>query len=245
MNKKWFLIIAIPLILSCVSAVDDWKELDLGAFKITIPNEWNYQKVQGEDSFVGKFTGSAVSLSFDCSNMGYANGLIPTREEYLKKESWMRECYFCKPGVTYTANFNVKNEKIAQMKKRGIIDSTRVKVEADPSYQIRKKLHKPTSEELKKYAKADYIAELTYRDSTISIPIEIPFAIKMHNIRIDTTDEFIIKTIWPKTAGKGMTGIYIKSRKSSMNFNLVGVDLLQHEQELALQAFKTIKLKDQ
>ncbi|MGZ3928834.1 MAG: hypothetical protein ACXVJG_17890, partial [Mucilaginibacter sp.] len=66
MNKKWFLIIAIPLILSCVSAVDDWKELDLGAFKITIPNEWNYQKVQGEDSFVGKFTGSAVSLSFDC-----------------------------------------------------------------------------------------------------------------------------------------------------------------------------------
>jgi hypothetical protein len=244
MNKKWLFILALPLIIACISTAEDWKKLDLGAFEISIPKEWNYQKDQGEDSFVGKFIGPAVSLSFDCSDMGYASGLIPTEEEYLKKENWLRECYFCKPGVIYTANFNVRNEKIAEMKKRGITDSTLVKVEADPSYETRKKLHKPTSEELKKYPKADYIAELTYRDSTISIPIEIPLGIKSHNIQIDTTAKYIIKTIWPKVPGNGMTGIYIHSRSSRFNFQMNGINLSAKDQKSALKAFKTIKFKE-
>lgn len=62
-------------------------------------------------------------------------------------------------------------------------------------------------------------------------------------IKIDSSGEYIIKTIWPKMAGKGMTGIYMQSRKSSLNFQINGRNLSNKQQEQALTAFKTIKIK--
>jgi hypothetical protein len=129
------------------------------------------------------------------------------------------------------------------MKEKGITDSTLVHVEADPSYETKKFVHTPTSEQKRKFPNADYIADLTYRDSTIYIPIAIPIEIKCENIRIDTTEKYIIKTIWPKVATKGITGVYIKYRKSNLNFNLVGGGLSKQEQNMALQMFKTIEFK--
>jgi hypothetical protein len=75
------------------------------------------------------------------------------------------------------------------------------------------------------------------------VPIEIPTTIKMHNIKIDSTDNYVIKTIWPKVPGTGMTGIYFQGRASHLTFNLVGYNLSKQNQTLALQAFKTIVIK--
>ncbi|HTD99537.1 MAG TPA: hypothetical protein VK668_09620 [Mucilaginibacter sp.] len=243
LSKIWLFILAIPLITSCALIDGDWKELDLDAFKISIPKEWNYQKIQGEDSFTGRIAGSSMSLFFDCSSMGYANHLIPTEGEYLKQEDWLMDCPLYKPDITYTAVFNVKNEKARQMKEKGITDSSLVKVEADPCFQAKKYIHKPTKEQQNKFPLADYIADLTYKGDTVYLPVKIPQQIKSENILVDTTEKYIIKTIWPKIAGKGVTGIYIHSRSSNFNFQMNGKNLSAKDQELALKAFKTIKFK--
>ncbi|MDB5137677.1 MAG: hypothetical protein JWP37_4280 [Mucilaginibacter sp.] len=244
MSKKWLLILALPLILVCISVKDNWKELDLGAFKISVPNDWNYQKMQGEDSFIGRILGPKAVLYFDCSDRGYANHLIPTEDEYLKEENWLMNCPLYKPGITYTANFNVNSEKARQMKEKGITDSSLVKVEGDPCFNAKKLIHLPTSKQIIKYPNADYIADLIYKGDTTIMPINVPVEIKKQNIKVDSTDKYVYKTIWPKVSGKGMTGIYIHRRTSSSNFMMVAKDLTPEDQELALQAFKTIKLQD-
>ncbi len=244
MNKKWLLIILIlPLIIACSATSDDWQELDLGSFKISIPKQWTYKKVQGDDSFIGGIVGPNVNIQFDFSNMGYADDLIPTEQEYLHGEEWQQGGYFYKVGVTYTADFNVKNEKTAQMKKIGTTDSTLVHVEADPIYQTKTNIHLPTTAQNIKFPKADYIADMTYKDSTIHVPITIPAETKAHHIQIDTTDKYIIKTVWPKVPSQGITGIYFKSRASDLTFNIVGINLSKQNQLLALKAFKTIIIK--
>ncbi|MDB5118493.1 MAG: hypothetical protein JWQ79_3985 [Mucilaginibacter sp.] len=243
MSKKRFLLFLAPLLLSFIDT--NTKELALGAFVITVPNNWVYVKQQGVDSFVGiiKISLTNQALHFDFSNNGYANSLIPTEQEYLKKEEWKTGSYFYKVGVIYTADFNVKNEKVAQMKRLNTTDSTSVHVEADPSYQTKTNIHLPSEPQKRKFPKADYIADLTYKDSIIYVPIEIPVQIKSYHIKIDSTGKYIVKTIWPKVTGKGMTGIYIHSRSSNFNFQMTGVNLSAQNQELALKAFKTITFK--
>ncbi len=243
--KKLYFVLMLPLVVVCMSIQYGFKQLDLNSFKIRIPDSWKYVKQQGDDSFIGLISipSSKSSLYFDFSRNGYANSLIPTEQEYLKKEEWKDVGYFYKVGVTYTANFNVKNEKVAQMKKLGTTDSTKVNVEADPSYETKTNVHLPTQAQKIKYPFVDYIADLTFRDSTIHVPIEIPIEIKEHNIRVDSTEKYIVKTIWPKNCGKGMTGIYFKSHSSRLTFNLAGINLSKKDQGLALQAFKSIIIK--
>jgi len=245
MSKKQFFILIVPFLLSCVNIQDGTKVLDLNSFKITIPQKWRYVKERYEDSFTGTIITSPPkeSLRFDCSSQGYANSLISDEQEYLKKEEWKQGSYFYKTGVTYTTDFNVKKERDAQMKKMGVTDSTLVHVEADPSYETKTKVHLPTIAQKIKFPKADYIADMTYRDSTIYIPIVIPIAIQNHYIKIDTTEKYVIKTIWPKEVTKGLTGIYIYSRSSSFNFQMSGINLSAKDQQLALKAFKTITFK--
>jgi hypothetical protein len=107
----------------------------------------------------------------------------------------------------------------------------------------KKSTHLPTSQQHTQYPTADYIGELVYQGQTTYVPIQLPDMIKSENIRVDTTNQYIIKTVWPKTPGKGITGIYIKSRKSRLNFNLESSHLSEREEEQALQAFKTIVLR--
>jgi hypothetical protein len=114
MKKLSIVFLAVPVILFCMAMQNDLKLLDLGAFKITVPANWKYIKQQGEDSFVGQIKGPGVSLTFDFSNMGYAGGLLKTEQEYINGRDWDKG-FFYKPGITYTANFNVKKEKAAQM----------------------------------------------------------------------------------------------------------------------------------
>ncbi len=236
------LILLSAIFFICLALKKGYKELNLNAFKITVPDSWKYKKLRGEDSFIGKIIGPKTELFFDYSNSGYANALISTEEQYIESEEWIKTCVFCEVGVIYTASADVKNVRDSEMKKKGITDTTLVKVEAFPNYE--KKILSPTTQQKQKFPRADFIAELTYKDSTITIPIEIPLVIKNHIIEVDTTDGYIIKTIYPKTFGKGLTGIYIQKLSSHFNFQMNGHDLPKLQQEQALAAFKTIKFKE-
>ncbi|TSJ40610.1 hypothetical protein FO440_12735 [Mucilaginibacter corticis] len=64
-----------------------------------------------------------------------------------------------------------------------------------------------------------------------------------HHIKIDSSGKFLIKTIYPKKIGQGMTGIYIKDRSSTFDFQMNGMNLSAEDQQSALKAFKTITFK--
>ncbi len=202
MKKGFLLWMILPLLFGCSS---NTHELDLKAFKITIPNDWKYIKLQGEDSFVGDIKTPKGKLSFDVSKMGYANHLVASESEFLASGDW----------VPVTAL------------QRG-----------------ERKVRVLTGAEKQKYPDADYIGELYYKDSIGIVPIVIPQAIRGYYFKVDTTDKYIIKTLWPKVPGSGITGIYFKARKGSFNFNLMGDGLPEAEQQQALAAFKTIKITE-
>ena len=190
------------------------KTLDLKDFSISVPKDWNYNQANGVDSFVGEIKGTGVTLSFDFSGMGYANHLLLSEDGYLKRGEWYN-------GEAFFPNGDNVNP-----------------------YALAKKIFsKPDEAQKLKFPKADYIATLTYKNTVVTIPVEIPREIKSQNIRIDSSGEYIIKTIWPKIVGKGMTGIYMQSRKSSLNFQMNGRNLSKKQQEQALAAFKTIRIK--
>ncbi len=153
MSKAYLFGLIIISLISCAPAPQafklskDWRQLNIGPFKITVPLDWKFVAPgEQEDSFVGQITGPNLILSFDCSDMGYANHL---------------------------------DEEDA----------------------------------------------------------------KIHNIKIDTNGNYITKTIWPKVLGRGMTGIFIRSRSSNFNFQMNGYNLSAHNEKLALIAFKTITFK--
>ena len=200
--------------------------------------------MRGVDSFVGEIGDQRFNLTFDYSEFGYASSLIETEKQYINSEKWLQDCPLMEPGVTYTASFNVHNEKLRQMKEKGITDSSLVKVEVDPCFAAKKFIRTPTSAEKVKYPKTDYIGVLTYKGKTIAIPIQIPKEIRNHFIMVDTTDRFIIKTIYSKVTGQGLTGIYFKSRKSDFSFQLSGENLSEKQEGQALMVFKTIQFKN-
>lgn len=154
--KRYYpLFLLLLFVISCKSTSkpnipDDWKQLDLGEFKISVPPTWNFKDPgQREDSFAGQISGPNVLLSFDCSDMGYANHLI------------------------------------------------------------------------------------AFEDDTA----------KHYSILSDSTKEYVTKFIWPKTPGHGMTGVYIRSRKSTFNFQMNARDLSAKDEADVLKAFKTITFK--
>jgi hypothetical protein len=138
MIRSWILILVMPIIFCCLSMTGGWKTLDLGNFKINIPESWKYVKEQGEDSFVGQIVGPKFSLSFDYSSQGFANHLIDADQDYLKSEYWMDRCYFCKKGIIYADKSNEKYVRETEMKKRGITDSSLIKIETEPDDSAKK-----------------------------------------------------------------------------------------------------------
>ncbi|MDB4918132.1 hypothetical protein [Mucilaginibacter sp.] len=214
--KKYYLVLVILLILiECESAPailkqqNNWQQLNLGSFKISVPQNWKYEDPgEQEDSFVGQITGLQLQLSFDYSGMGYANHLLKTEKEYLDSREWW-------------------DDRLTL-----------------PYWGTKTKVHLPDQLQKNKFPKANYIADLTYKGKTVYLPIEIPTIIKENNIQVDSDKMYVTKTIWPKIPGKGMTGIYIHSRSSSLNFQMSGSNLSAENQKLALKAFKTIQLKN-
>jgi hypothetical protein len=218
-----------------------WNRLDLGPFSLQVPKNWRHKEEQGIDSFVGSIVGPRVKLFFDYSKMGYANPLIKTPEEYAMDASSGFFYVFMKPGVIYTTG-DVDALRREEMKKVNVTDTSKILVEK--TIIPTTKIYKPSERSENMYKEADFIVELTHQDSTVTMPMTIPEEIKKYNIRIDTTDRYIIKTIWPKKAGDGMTGVYYKSINSSFNMQIHGTNLSSKDQENALKAFKTIEISE-
>jgi len=236
MKFRFFAFIAIAFILVSCS-----KKLETNYFSMEMPAGWEYQPGNGTDSFVGTITTSSGTINFEYSTKGYASSLISTEQQFLSdQKNWATStCYFCQPDVNYVAATEVENEK----KRLSLKDTTIVKVE--PNIEYSKRIYKPEGKWRRYYPGADYLAELQYKDSIIYVPIRIPQSIKTHDLSIDTTAQYIVKTVWPKVGETGTTGIYFKSRTSALNFNMQGTDLSADEQQKALKAFKTIKLTEQ
>ena len=237
--KTLYLIVTFVLV---ASSSGDIQTLDLKYFSIEVPKNWKYIKQQGIDSFVGEIRGPGVKLSFDCSSMGYASDLIQAPEEYIKRQILISYSFlFNKPDVIYTRKENVENVRNEEMKKLTTTDTSLVKVR--PYIRPASKIYLPTKNDLERFKDADYLVDLTYNDSTITVGVALPADIRKHNITIDTVGQFIVKTIWPKKAGKGMTGVYYKKINSDFDLQINGQDLGEQQQRDVLKAFKTIQIK--
>jgi len=224
------------LIIGCQKpSPDEKKIIDTGRFEIEVPSNWNYKKERGIDSFVGRIKSNGVDLYFDWSEMGYANQLIPNEEEFIyeRKWEWMpMEIPYGEIGVTYTSANNIEAERDRIMKEEGITDTSLVKVE---EIQI--------PEEKIVIEGGEYRAILTYKDTTIQVMIEIPEEVRNHKFEIDTIGTYKRKIIRPKNGDIGMTAVYFEDLESDFNFNLVGENLSLENQEKAIKAFKSIKIK--
>lgn len=217
--------------------------MDLIYFSIEVPANWKYIKQQGIDSFVGEIRGPKVKLSFDCSDRGYASSLIQAPEEYIERQVAISYSHlFNEPDVIYTHEKRVRNVKADEMKKLNTTDSSRVKVK--PFIRPQTKIYKPTDKDLMKFKNADYLVSLTYKDSTITVGVTLPDDIRKHNVKIDTVDKFVIKTIWPKKTGDGMTGVYYRKLDSRFDLQINGQNLKEQQQAEALKAFRTVKIKE-
>ena len=165
--------------------------------------------------------------------MGYANHLALTMEEYINEEEWewMLSPPYMKKGVIYTSG-DVIEERDRIMKEEEITDTTKVKVE---------KIQIPEKQIF--FEKGRYKAILRYKDTIQEVNIEIPEKVKKYHFQIDTIGGYYRKILKPRNGTEGMTGVYFQDLKSSFNFNLVGKNLSIKNQEKAVNAFRTIKIK--
>lgn len=233
-EKRYTLIICVvSLFLSRCGEPPEYKIIETPGFIIEVPGNWEYVQENGMDSFVGRIVGDSMSLSFDKSSMGYANHLIESEEEYLESGFWdIGNAPYMKPGVIYTSG-DVKGERDRTMKEKGITDTALVLVE---------KIQKPEREVVKE--DGEYWGILTFKDTSVKLKIQIPEETTQHEITVDTVSSYIRKIIRPKEGYGGMTGIYLEKINSGSNFNLYGYNLSRSNQEKAIRAFKTIKIKE-
>jgi len=214
---------------------NELKVFDTRLFEIRTPSNWTYKEKRGIDSQIGIIKGATIKLDFDWSEMGYANNLIQTKNEYLlsKINNWIPgPIPYGEEGVTYVFKESVENTRKELIKKYGSNDSLKIRVE---------ELQIPINKVL--LEKDDYYLISKYQDTTTRIKFEIPEEILNHEIAYDTIGHYVRKTVKSNNLNSGTTGIYIEDLESDFNFNLVGYDLGEENQNAALEAFKTIKLK--
>ena len=200
-------------------------------FKIEIPYNWEIKYGHGTDSFVGGIYGPRISLAFDSSDLGFSNSLIPSLYEYVYQGYWERGIPYGEKGVIYTSKSNISDVKAEEMKKRGIIDSTLVRVE---------ELQRPVQTILKE--NRNYSALLTYKDTSIIVPIEIPFEIRIHDVKVDTINNCYRKIVRPKLGRFGMTGIYLRDLESGYTLNFYDYYISTENQERLMEVFETIEI---
>jgi hypothetical protein len=231
----------IGSILILGTAFAEWKTLDLEKFTIDVPGTWEYEPVQGVDSFIGNIVGQGVKFSFDHNPQGYANPLIDTPEEYAERVSHRYSYVFQKHDVIYT-NGDVKLLQDEEYKK----------AKANPAHKVRKvektivptrRIYKPTEKDHAKHRVADFLVDLTHKDSTVTMVILLPEEIRNHEIIVDTVDSYLVKHIRPKTPGHGTTGVFYKALDSTFTFQIHAVNIPADVQEDAVKALKSIQIR--
>lgn len=240
-----FILIAILTILIISYSgrkSDEIRVIDTGTFTIEVPGNWIYKKSRNYcyRSIIGRIVTRGldfrVRLHFDYSESGVSYRLIPTLDEYLYQHYylWKPLRAFHEPGVIYTSG-SVDATKINIMKERGLPDTTGIRVEPipRPEFIIKKK------DSTEPYD--GFYGVLTFRDSSITVDIDIPEKIKNHKFEIDTVNNYHRKIVYPKTENGYQTGVYFRDLNSSFTFSLVGENLSYENQKRAVKAFKTIR----
>lgn len=229
--KHLAIVIILLFLIGCQELpLNTTRIIDTGGFEIALPAEWKYKKEKGIDSFVGRIIGRELELHFDWSEMGYANTLIENEQEFINNWKPKEFIYMGLCGIY--KDRDVLQEKTRLIKEEGKIDTTLFKgnkVE-DLESEIDSK-------------EESFSAILTYKDTLLTVKIEIPEEIKRYDIKIDTIDHYYRKLIRPRMGRSGMTGIYLEDLTSRFNFNLFGENLSLENQERAIKAFKSIKIK--
>lgn len=223
------------------SVFAEWKTLDLEKFTIEIPDSWEYQPVQGFDSFIGNIVGPGIRFSFDYSTQGYSNSLIDTPEEYAERVSHHYSYVFQKHDVIYTTG-DVK----------ALQEEEYHKAKTNPAHKARKveksivptrRIYKPTEKDHAKHRLADFLVDLTHNDSTVTMVILLPEEIKNHEIKVDTVNDYLVKHITPKTPGRGTTGVFYKSLNSPLTLQIHATNIPAVSHDDALKSIQSIVIK--
>lgn len=242
MKNKFICFLSLLFLCSCHG--DGWKQLNFRVFAISVPDDWHYEKTLSFDSFAGQIKDKNLSLWFDYSEQGFANSLVPTKQDFLNV-LWLHlhsspfnanEPFDIPEGIQIVkfASFTRKSVLFRQqsLARSGNRQNDTTITFSDAVNNKRFKDSIP-----------DYNAIIKCNNKTDTVPVYIPRQIKQQNITVDTAGKYITKTIWPKIAGRGMTGIFVYRTDSDFTFMLCGKNLAVQNQTLALRAFKTIKFK--
>lgn len=227
--------------LSCNSS--GTKTIDLDFFQISVPKSWKFKSIKTIDSFAGELIGPEIVLGFDYSEQGLASTLYPTEKQYLDYV-WLimhhspEDARGLIPVPDGQRPLDIASAERMEMQKR-YLNKASATTSKDTLVTFIKSYYNTN----RKSPEVDYWAIVKYNGRVDTIPVNIPSEIKQENFKIDTIGKYIIKTIWPKVGGKGLTGVGIYKIDSDFTFNLGGNNLSAKNQQLALKAFKTIKFK--
>jgi hypothetical protein len=88
--KQFAFFLLIVAIFSCTrkqkqDITQPTKIIDLDAFSIRVPKDWEYKPMQGLDSFTGYFKGPKVAFMFDYSSLGQGHDITPADTNEIKK----------------------------------------------------------------------------------------------------------------------------------------------------------------
>ena len=82
MKEKTILLLSISILFNIGCAIQNRKKIiNRWMFTIEVPVNWKYKFALGIDSDVGRIVGKGVDLTYDYSEMGYANSLNPDEIE--------------------------------------------------------------------------------------------------------------------------------------------------------------------
>jgi len=216
-----------------------WTTPPTRLFKMKVPSSWSIEKASMVSAFTGNFIGDGIRIFFHCINNQIA--FPETELEYLKSERWSFSSPIpCNLGVTYTDKKNIRKTINEQKKSRPRAEWKNIVVKKFPKYSVQTDTVNAAYKQ--KFPNADYIGKIMYKHDTVIVPIEIPMLTKQHNFKIDTTENFIIKTVWPKNIGDGTTGIYYvytgPQAFCRCNLTLRGYNLNKMQQQLALRIYE-------
>jgi len=90
----------------------------------------------------------------------------------------------------------------------------------------------------------DSMKDIIVRDIPLDVDLDAD-RFRKQNVSWDTIDHRLVKLVFPRISGNGLTGVYIDSLwqkgSSKIRFNLAGTDLkVQNEKDL-LNAVKTLR----
>lgn len=228
MKTKVFILFFLVIIFSCNKITKN--QVDFKQFKILLPSNWSYKILDGVDSYTGIINANGYKINFDYSNMGYANNLVQSKQEYI--ENHIEDLI---PINFFSENYNENDKPNAPCKeKENIIKDYSGIKDSIEKYTLN--IYKDSM---------GYYVKLHQSGIYKTMKIQFPCEIENHYFSIDTLKGFYRKIIYPKKTGDGITGLYMKDLNSDLDFQISAENLNKETQEEFLKTLGTLKLKNQ